>query len=47
MSAKPAESRNYGLKNLLAVAERHGGTLTTHAEDGWFYLRLLMPLQQG
>ena len=47
VSAKPAESRNYGLKNLLAVAERHGGTLTTHAEDGWFYLRLLMPLQQG
>lgn len=47
VSAKPAESRNYGLKNLLAVAERHGGTLTTHAEDGWFYLRLLMPLHQG
>lgn len=47
VSAKPAESRNYGLKNLLAVAEHHGGTLTTHAEDGWFYLRLLMPLQQG
>ena len=47
VSAKPAESRNYGLKNLLAVAERHGGTLTTHAEDGWFYLRLLIPLHQG
>ena len=47
VSAKPAEIRNYGLKNLLAVAERHGGTLTTHAEEGWFYLRLLMPLHQG
>ena len=46
VSAKPVENRNYGLRNVLAVAERHGGTLTTHAEDGWFYLRVLMPLQQ-
>lgn len=33
----------YGLRNIRHVAERYGGTLTVHAEDGWFTVRVLIP----
>lgn len=33
----------YGLKSIRAVAEKYGGSMTVHAEDGWFYLRVLLP----
>lgn len=35
--------RGYGLKNMRQIAERHGGTLTVRAEEGWFTVRVLLP----
>ena len=34
----------YGLRNIRHVAERYGGTLTVHAESGWFTVRVLIPV---
>ena len=33
----------YGLKNMRETAERYGGSLTAHAEDDWFVVRVLLP----
>jgi len=45
VSAKPAEQRSYGLKSVRTVAEKYGGSMTAHTEDGWFYARVLLPVQ--
>lgn len=36
----------YGLKNIREVAHKHHGTFTVHAEDGWFVLRILVPIPE-
>ncbi|KGM13983.1 GHKL domain-containing protein [Cellulomonas bogoriensis] len=36
-------NHGYGLRNIRQIAERYGGTLTVHAEDGWFTVRVLVP----
>ncbi|WP_149205079.1 sensor histidine kinase [Actinotalea subterranea] len=38
-----AEQHGYGLKNMRQVAEGYGGSLTVHAEDEWFAVRVLLP----
>lgn len=34
----------YGVKSIRATAEKYGGTLTIDASEGWFRLRILMPV---
>ncbi len=34
----------YGLKSIQATVEKYGGSVTVHAENGWFELRILIPL---
>jgi sensor histidine kinase regulating citrate/malate metabolism len=41
---KRVERHGYGLKNVRAAAQKYGGTLTAHVEDGWFVLRVLLPV---
>ncbi|WP_374109453.1 ATP-binding protein [Actinotalea sp. K2] len=45
-TTKGADSlhHGYGLRNIRHIAERYGGTLTVHAEDGWFTVRVLIPV---
>jgi signal transduction histidine kinase len=45
-TTKGGDSLNhgYGLRNIRDIAERYGGTLTVHAEDGWFTVRVLLPV---
>ncbi|MDR1078124.1 MAG: ATP-binding protein [Propionibacteriaceae bacterium] len=38
------DRHGYGLKSIRFVAEKYGGTMTAHAEDNWFLLRVLLPL---
>ena len=33
----------YGLKSIQATVEKYGGSVTVHAESGWFELRILIP----
>lgn len=33
----------YGLKSIQATVEKYGGSVTVHAENGWFELRILIP----
>lgn len=40
----------FGVKSIAAVATKYGGTASTRAEDGYFYLDVLLPVpkeQQG
>lgn len=34
----------FGVKSMRAIAEKYGGTLTTTLKDGWFELRILIPI---
>ena len=36
----------YGLKSIQATVEKYGGSVTVHAENGWFELRVLIPVLQ-
>ncbi len=36
----------YGLKSIRYTAEKYGGSMTVNAEDGWFVLRILVPIPQ-
>ena len=36
----------YGLKSIHSIASRYGGSVTIDAKDGWFELRLLIPIPQ-
>lgn len=36
----------FGVKSIFATAEKYGGSATVHAENGWFELRVLIPLAQ-
>ena len=34
----------YGLKSIQATVEKYGGSVTVHADNGWFELRILIPV---
>lgn len=44
---KDKNLHGYGLKSIQATAEKYGGSLTVCAENGWFELRVLIPLPEG
>ena len=37
----------YDLQGVQAAAQRHDGTMTLHWADGWFTLRILLPLPKN
>lgn len=37
----------FGLKSIQATARKYGGTATVSTHDGWFELRVLIPLTNG
>ncbi|MFP5360417.1 MAG: ATP-binding protein [Actinomycetes bacterium] len=39
-----AHHHGYGLKNIRQAVEKYDGTLTVNVEDGWFVLRMLVPI---
>ncbi|WP_062461410.1 sensor histidine kinase [Demequina soli] len=39
-----AQHHGYGLKNIRQAAERYDGTMAVESADGWFVLRMLIPL---
>jgi hypothetical protein len=38
------DRHGYGLKSIRYTAEKYGGSMTVNAEDGWFVLRILLPM---
>lgn len=36
----------YGIKSIRYVSEKYGGSVSVRVEDGWFHLRVLIPLPQ-
>lgn len=43
---KDARYHGYGLKSIHSIASKYGGSVTIDAKDGWFELRLLIPIPQ-
>lgn len=41
------DSHGYGLKSIRYTAEKYGGSMTVHAADNWFSLRVLLPAPDG
>ncbi|WP_062310708.1 ATP-binding protein [Demequina rhizosphaerae] len=39
-----AQHHGYGLKNIRQAAERYDGSMTVETTDGWFVLRMLVPI---
>lgn len=39
-----AQHHGYGLKNIQQAAERYDGSMTVESTDGWFVLRMLVPI---
>ena len=35
----------YGLKSIQQAARKYGGSMTLHAEDNWFTLQVLIPVE--
>jgi hypothetical protein len=38
------DRHGYGLASIRYTAEKYGGSMTVNAEDGWFVLRILLPV---
>ena len=38
------DRHGYGLKSIRYTAEKYGGSMTVNTEDGWFVLRILVPM---
>ena len=38
------DRHGYGLKSIRYTAEKYGGSMTVNTEDGWFVLRILLPI---
>ena len=39
-------NHGYGLKSIKYTVEKYGGTMTLHAENNWFIMRILIPLKK-
>ena len=37
----------YGMKSIRKIVEKYGGSTTIDTENGWFELRILLPVQQS
>jgi len=37
----------YGIKSVRRSAEKYGGTMTIHNQDGWFQVNIMIPLQEA
>lgn len=37
----------FGVKSMRQTVEKYGGSMTISAEDGWFHLNLLIPIQDN
>lgn len=43
---KEKEYHGYGIKSIRSTVEKYGGTMTIETEKNWFYLRILIPVNE-
>ena len=47
-SSKPDDGRHgIGLRSIRYIAEKYGGTMSVCVEDGYFCLKITIPIPQG
>ena len=42
---KDANYHGYGMKSIRSIVEKYSGSMTVKVQDGWFELRILLPVQ--
>ena len=48
VSTKPDKAyHGYGIRSVRHAAEKYGGALTIHNQDGWFEINVMIPLQNN
>lgn len=43
-TGKDARYHGYGMKSIRSIVEKYGGSMTVKVQDGWFELRILIPI---
>ena len=43
---KDARYHGYGMKSIRSIVEKYGGSMTVKVENGWFELRVLIPVPE-
>ena len=46
VTAKDAKYHGYGMKSIRSIVEKYDGSMTVKAQDGWFELRVLLPVPE-
>ena len=46
-TGKDARYHGYGMKSIRSIVEKYNGSMTVKVQDGWFELRILLPVQSG
>ena len=44
-TGKDANYHGYGMKSIRSIVEKYSGSMTVKVQDGWFELRILLPVQ--
>lgn len=44
---RDVQNHGFGLKSIQATARKYGGSVTVSTRDGWFELRVLVPLREN
>ena len=44
-TGKDANYHGYGMKSIRSIVEKYNGSMTVKVQDGWFELRILLPVQ--
>ncbi len=47
VTGKDANYHGYGMKSIRSIVEKYDGSMTVKAQDGWFELRVLLPVPDG
>lgn len=47
VTGKDANYHGYGMKSIRSIVEKYDGSMTVKAQDGWFELRVLLPVPEG
>ena len=44
VTGKDARYHGYGMKSIRSIVEKYNGSMAVKVENGWFELRILLPI---
>ena len=46
VTKKDSKYHGYGMKSIRSIVEKYEGSMTVKVQDGWFELRILIPVPE-